>query len=146
MNEPRFSPDLRDRLVELFGPDGALELMERVPEVQWHEIATKADVADLVTKADLGATKADIVGVKADIVAVKADLSGVKADLSAVKVDIGVLRGDVLSTKLELAEFRVEMANQFREFSFRMTTTMVTTMLGGIFGAAGLAFAAAKLS
>ena len=132
MSEPRFSPDLRDRLVELFGPDGALELMERVPEVQWHQIATKADVAELVTKADLGATKADIVAVK--------------ADLAAVKTDVGVLRGDVLSTKLELAEFRVEMANQFREFGFRMTTTMVTTMLGGIFGAAGLAFAAAKLS
>lgn len=108
-SEPRFSPDLRDRLVELFGPDGALELMERVPQVPWHEIATRADVA---------ATKADVAAVKAD----------------------------VLSTKLELAEFRVDMANQFREFGLRMTTTMVTTMLGGIFGAAGLAFAAAKFA
>jgi hypothetical protein len=70
-----------------------------------------------------------------------------------MKTDIDSLRGDVLSIKLELAAFKVEvaelradMANQFREFGFRMTTTMVTTMLGGIFGAAGLAFAAAKLS
>lgn len=81
---------------------GCVERMDRVPQVPWHEIATRADVA-----------------------AVKAD---------------------VLSTKLELAEFRVDMANQFREFGLRMTTTMVTTMLGGIFGAAGLAFAAAKFA
>jgi hypothetical protein len=100
-NERRFSPELRDRLVELLGPDGALELMERVPQAPWNEIATKADLADMATKSDL---------------------------------------------TREIAVLRAEMADQLRELSLRMTTTMVTTMLGGIFGAAGLAFAAAKLS
>jgi hypothetical protein len=100
-DERRFSPELRDRLVELLGPDGALELMERVPQAPWNEIATKADLADMATKSDL---------------------------------------------TREIAVLRAEMADQLRELSLRMTTTMVTTMLGGIFSAAGLAFAAAKLS
>jgi hypothetical protein len=101
VDERRFSPELRDRLVELLGPSGALELMEHVPQVPWHEVATKSDLSSLATRSDL---------------------------------------------TRELAVLRAEVAEQFREFGFRMTTTMVTTMLGGIFGAAGLAFAAARLS
>jgi hypothetical protein len=87
VEERRFSPELRDRLVELLGPNGALELMERVPQVPWHDVATKADLDALTTRSDL---------------------------------------------TREVAVLRAEIAEQFREFGFRMTTTMVTTMLGGL--------------
>ncbi len=105
MASERFSSELRGRLVELLGPDGALELMERVPQVSWHDVTTRGDLTALETR----------------------------------------LRSD-LASKVGLAELRVEIADQFREQNLRLTTTMVTTMLGGIFGAAGLAFAAARFA
>lgn len=105
------TPGLRERLVELFGPDGALELMERVPQVPWHELATKTDLACLVTSNELD------------------------------------LRLDALEHRLrsDIFELRTEMTEKLSAFGLRLTTTMVSTMLAGIFGAAGLAFAAARI-
>ena len=63
------TPGLRARLVELFGPDGALELMDRVPQAPWHELARKSDIGELRTEfGQLRAeTKAEFVDLRTEM-------------------------------------------------------------------------------
>jgi polyhydroxyalkanoate synthesis regulator phasin len=60
--------------------------------VSGSEIATKQDLANLATKADLQATNAEVQAVKADVQILKADLQAMRAEfrtgLSDTKSDI----------------------------------------------------------
>jgi len=74
-------------------------------------LATKADLANIATKADLEAVKADLAYVKTDLESVKTDLAYVKTDLEAVKTDLTEVKAHLANTatKVELAEFKADI-------------------------------------
>jgi hypothetical protein len=111
---------MHQRFDEVLGPEVAAIVMEHLPPLGWHEIATKADLRALgaATKADLralgAATKADLRALGA---ATKADLRALevatKADVRALEVDLGALEGRI-DTRLEglRAEFQRDLRLQ----------------------------------
>lgn len=61
--------------------------------------ATKADLGQLATKAELGAVKAELGTVRAELGTVKADVRDIKADNKAIKAGIADLRTDIAGLK-----------------------------------------------
>ncbi len=61
--------------------------------------ATKADLGQLATKAELGTVKAELGTVRAELGTVKADVRDIKADNKAIKAGIADLRTTSLASK-----------------------------------------------
>jgi hypothetical protein len=129
---------MHQRFDDVLGSEVAATVMEHLPPLGWHEIATKADLRALgaATKADVSAlgadlralgtaTKADLralgTATKADLralgAATKADLRALEAatrsDLRALEMEIGALEGRI-DTRLEglRAEFQRDLRLQ----------------------------------
>ena len=100
---------LMRRLIEVLGEEEAETLMESLPPVVWHQIATKDDLT----------------GLKDGLAQLKDDVAQLKDDVVKLKDDLAELRGDVVNLKGEFAEFKGEIALQLA----RMTRTMVLTFI-----------------
>lgn len=98
------TPGLRERLVELFGPDGALELMDRVPQAPWHELATKTDVADAraATKAEFGGLRAEFGGLRAEFGGLRAEFGGLRTEFADLRAEFGGLRAEFVDLRTEM--------------------------------------------
>ena len=72
--------------------------------VSGSEIATKQDLANLTTKADLQAVKADIQAVKAELHALKGDVQATKGDIQTVRSE---LHAGLAETKAEILKWMV---------------------------------------
>jgi hypothetical protein len=127
--------EMHSKLEEVLGAQVANTVMEYLPPVGWADVVTKRDLdaVQVLMKRDL-----DVVQVlmKQDLAAVQVVM---KQDLDAVRVDLDVLH---LSIDGKLDGLRVEMHREINRLLLWLFPTLVTL----IFGAAGLAFAAAKLS
>ena len=93
---------LMRRLIEVLGEEEAETLMESLPPVVWHQIATKDDLAVI----------------KSDVAVIKSDVAELKSDVAELKSDLAELRGEVVGQK---GEFALQLA--------RMTRTMVFTFI-----------------
>jgi hypothetical protein len=107
---------MHQRFDDVLGSEVAATVMEHLPPLGWHEIATKADLRALgaATKADVSALGADLRALGA---ATKADLRALEAatrsDLRALEMEIGALEGRI-DTRLEglRAEFQRDLRLQ----------------------------------
>ena len=59
-------------LIEALGTSGAASLMEYLPPVGWADVARKADLAQLATKAEMADLRAEV----------RTGLAGLRAELS----------------------------------------------------------------
>ena len=67
--------------------------------------ATKADLGQLATKAELGTVKAELGTVKADVRDIKADNKAIKAGIADLRTDIAGLKGRIDGAKWGLGLF-----------------------------------------
>ena len=67
--------------------------------------ATKADLGQLATKAELGTVKAELGTVKADVRDIKADNKAIKTGIADLRTDIAGLKGRIDGAKWGLGLF-----------------------------------------
>jgi len=67
--------------------------------------ATKADLGQLATKAELGTVRAELGTVKADVRDIKADNKAIKAGIADLRTDIAGLKGRIDGAKWGLGLF-----------------------------------------
>ena len=87
---------LYEELVKKFGDEPAMTLMESLPPVDWHELATKDDLAALEERVN---ARFEVVDARIDT-----GLGGVRGEVAALRVELGA-RIDT-----GLAELRGEMS------------------------------------
>ncbi len=110
---------LINRLIEALGEEEARTLMESLPPVPWHDLATKDDV--FLLKDDIRASEDRLrTEMHAEFTKVYAELRSIRIETAA---EFKTLRAE---TGAEFQSVRSEMALQFA----RQTRTMVFTMLG----------------
>ena len=102
---------LLNRLIEVLGREEAEVLMDSLPPVDWHQLATKDDVFAL--KEDVFALKEDVVALKEDVVALEQRLrTEMHAEFKMLRAENKEFQGAIT----------LQLANQ--------TRTMVFTLLG----------------
>ena len=126
------TPGLRKRLVELFGPDGALELMDRVPQAPWHELATKSDVADAraATKAEFGGLRAEFGGLRTEFADLRTEFSGLRGEFVDLRTEMrrDFATKDELRWAVETSEHRLQaelVSNASSNLRFTVSTIMI---------------------
>ena len=85
--------ELREKLIEVLEEGPATTLMESLPPVSWHELATKSDV---------GVLKSDVVPLKSDVAVIKSDVGVLKSDVGVIKSDVAVLEAKTDAVRVEL--------------------------------------------
>ena len=101
---------LYEELVKKFGDEPAMTLMESLPPVDWHELATKDDLAALEERVN---ARFEVVDARIDT-----GLGGVRGEVAALRVELGAridtglagVRGEVAGVRGEVAELRGEMS------------------------------------
>lgn len=106
---------LLNRLCEVLGEEEAKTLMESLPPVRWHDLATKDDIfllKDATNKA-----------IEANKTAIEANKAAIEASEQRLRVE---MHAEFKTLRAENKEIRAEMALQLA----KQTRTMVFTMLG----------------
>ncbi|MCY4193019.1 MAG: hypothetical protein OXF04_01810 [bacterium] len=111
---------LRERLIEVLGEEEAETLMESLPPVVWHQIATKDDLSALEQRlrtemnGQFAAFKAEVIG---EFAAFKSEVVG----------EFAAFKGEVVG---EFAGFKGEVKGEFALQIARLTRMMVLTFIG----------------
>ena len=112
---------LRSRLIEILGEEEAEVLMDSLPPVYWHDLATKDDL-----KATNEAIEANKRAIEANKRAIEASEQRLRAEMQAGFAGIRTeMNGKFAQVEGEFTKIRGEMALQFAQ----QTRTMVFTML-----------------
>ena len=90
---------LYEELVKKFGDEPAMTLMESLPPVDWHELATKDDLAALEERVN---ARFEVVDDRIDT-----GLAGVRGEVTALR---GEMRGEIGEMRGEIGELRGEMS------------------------------------
>ena len=99
---------LRDRLGELMEDDDVRTLMESLPPVDWHELATKEDLTALEERVGV---RFDAVDVRFDAVDVRFDAVDVELRAMDVRIDAVGDRIDTLRVEVR-GEMKLGLARQ----------------------------------
>ena len=97
---------LYEELVKKFGDEPAMTLMESLPPVDWHELATKDDLAALEERVNARFEVVDdridtgLAGVRGEVTALRGEMRG----------EIGEMRGEIGEMRGEIGEMRGEMS------------------------------------
>jgi len=132
--------DLRNKFEELIGPRLADATMEAMPPLDYDQLATKTDVANLGVelRGEMAEMRGDMAEMRGDMVKMEGSLRG-----DMVKME-GSLRGDMVkmegSLRGEIVELRGDMARIEGTLRGEMASTlktMVITQLGTALALAG---------
>jgi len=102
--------ELHQHFIEILGTSQAASLMEYLPPVGWGDVARKADLAHLVTKAEMADVRTEIADLRTDL-----------------RTEIADLRTEV---SMGTAGLRVELSDQLRAQTWRMMAVMFPALLG----------------
>jgi hypothetical protein len=118
-----------------WGDEAAATLMDLLPPLDWSQVATKQDLAEL--RSDLRAEIADLRGeLHREIGSVRAEIAGLRADLT------GEITGVRAELKSDIADLRSEVHLRFAEH----TRTIVLAVVGSNVALVGLTYAAARFA
>ena len=123
---------VRRALAEVVGHEVADQLMESVPPFPWHDVARQPDLVAL---------QSDLTDLRADVTKIRADVTDLRADVTELQVDIRVIRETL---DLRFDSLRDGLAAQFHADLLAHSRLMFFSMLGAVFTAASLAFAAVR--
>ncbi len=94
---------LYEELVKKFGDEPAMTLMESLPPVDWHELATKDDLAALEERVN---ARFEVVDAR-----IGTGLGGVRGEVAALRVELGArIDTGLAGVRGEVAELRGEMS------------------------------------
>ena len=113
---------LRNSLIEMLGEQEAEILMDSLPPVHWHDLATKDDMKAAQDARDALEDRLRT-EMKGNFVAFAAN---VHAEFANVRAEFANVHAEFKTLRAENRELRGEMALQFA----KQTRTMVFTMLG----------------
>ena len=102
--------ELHQLLTEVLGTSGAGSLMEYLPPVGWADVARKADLVHLATKAEMADVRTEIADLRTDL-----------------RTEIADLRSEV---RTGTAGLRAELSDQLRAQTWRMMAVMFPALLG----------------
>ena len=141
---------LRNRLIEILGEQEADILMESLPPVYWHDLATKEDMKAAQDARDaledrlrtemngkfvgfaanvhgeFANVHGEFANVRAEFANVRAEFANVHGEFANVRAEFANVYAEFKTLRAENREFRGEMALQFA----KQTRIMVFTMLG----------------
>jgi len=118
--------NLHNKLNEVLGSEEANTLMEHLPPVSWHEVATKDDVtsSEIALRSDIETTK---IALRSDMSAMGKEL---RAEMAAMgkelRVEMSMMRTELRAEmSVGLADIRTEMTNGFnRQIKWLVTFGM----------------------
>ena len=104
---------LYEELVKKFGDEPAMTLMESLPPVDWHELATKDDLAALEERVN---ARFEVVDARFDALRVElgaridTGLAGVRGEVAGVRGEVAELRGEmsVMNARFEVVDARLD--------------------------------------
>ena len=97
----------RDLLNERLGPEATNALLERLPAMPAHDLATKHDLAEL---------RGELLD----------KLGELKGEIGTVRGEIGTVRGELGTLRGEFGELRAEIADKMRIQTWYMAGVMLT--------------------
>ena len=105
---------LYEELVKKFGDEPAMTLMESLPPVDWHELATKDDLAALEERVN---ARFEVVDARIDT-----GLGGVRGEVAALRVELGArIDTGLAGVRGEIGEMRGEMRGEIGEMRGEMS-------------------------
>ena len=131
------------RLIEVLGEEEAETLMESLPPVVWHQIATKDDLAALEERlraemntgfaefksefcGELAGLRGEFAEFKSEF---KSELAGLKGEFAEFKSELAGLKGEFADQRGELTGLKVELADQRGEWKTELARNTRTTVL-----------------
>ncbi|MCX6534060.1 MAG: hypothetical protein NTW34_07720 [Actinobacteria bacterium] len=118
------------KLADTLGQDDAAALMETIPPFDWHQIATKTDLAnavkDLATKSDMAlefSTLREEMGIKFS--QVDTGFARVDAQFTQVAISFAHVDGRFFQVDAKLSDLRTELHKTLRVHFLALITTMV---------------------
>ena len=128
-----------------FDESQAAAMVSTIYDVLGGNLATKEDIQDMATKADIAAVRQEM-ATKEDLAAVRQEMA-TKADIKdmATKEDLAAVRRE-MATKEDIASVRREMDSKPDKADLHALETRLTIRMGGmILGAVGLVLAILRL-
>ena len=120
--------ELHQLLIEALGTSGAGSLMEYLPPVGWADVARKADLAHLATKAEMADVRTEIADLRSEV---RTEITGVRIEIAGLRTEF---RTEIADLRTEVrtggASLRAELSNQLRAQTWRMMAVMVPALLG----------------
>ena len=123
--------NLHNKLNEVLGSEEANTLMEHLPPVSWHEVATKDDVtsSEIALRSDMSAMAKEL---RAEMSAMGKELRGEMAAMGKeLRADMSMMRTELRAEiSVGLADIRTEMTNGFnRQIKWLVTFGMAWSSL-----------------
>ena len=123
--------NLHKKLNEVLGSEDANTLMEHLPPVSWHEVATKDDVtsSEIALRSDIETTA---IALRSDMSAMGKELRSDMAAMSKeLRADMSMMRTELRAEmSVGLADIRTEMTNGFnRQIKWLVTFGMAWSSL-----------------
>jgi archaellum component FlaC len=102
---------LREKAVEAMDEDAADELMESLPPFDWHELATKSDLAAMEERQGLqfAAVHKDLDGIHKDLDGIHDEIGGIRSEIGGIHSEIGGIRSEVGSLHKEVGSLHKEI-------------------------------------
>jgi len=104
----------RDLLNERLGPEATNALLERLPAMPAHDLATKHDLAEL---------RGELLDKLGEL---KGEIGTVRGEIGTVRGELGTLRGEFGELRGEFGELRAEIADKMRIQTWYMAGVMLT--------------------
>ncbi len=117
-------------------PGTAENLMRGVFDVQWEDVATRADLADL--RGNFAGLQGEFAGLKGEFTGLQGEFAGLKGEFAQLRGEFAELRGEFTDLRAEMrigfAQMDAKMEQQFRQHLNRTMTLMIAlfSLLGGL--------------
>src|SRR5262249_41590327 len=122
------------KLEDVLGPDEARYLMEGRPPFDWHQLATKDDLAAFATKADLAQLRGEFAELRGEFNGLRGEFAELRGEFNGLRGEFNGLRGEFRGFEHQLGSLRNELRVEIHQSIRNQTWALVawSTALAGI--------------